>query len=45
VAAFSNSTSLIATLLGAYLFKESPHNKEKLAAAVMMIGVAALSIY
>jgi drug/metabolite transporter (DMT)-like permease len=44
VAALSNSTALITTLLGVYLFGEALHRKERLAGAVMVLGVAALSV-
>ncbi len=45
VAALSNSTALVATLLGVYLFHERLHVKERIAAAVMIGGVFALTLF
>lgn len=44
VAALSNSTALIATILGVYLFKEKLHNKEKIAAILMVAAIAVVSL-
>ena len=43
VAALANSTALISTLLGALLFKERLHIKEKIAVAIMILGIAIIS--
>lgn len=43
VAILSNSTALVATLLGIYLYHERLHTKERVAAVMMILGVAALS--
>jgi drug/metabolite transporter (DMT)-like permease len=44
VAALANSTALIATILGVYLFHEKLRTRDRLAAAVMIASVAALSL-
>ena len=44
VGVLGNSTALISTLLGMYLFKESLHLKERIAAVVMILGIAAISL-
>ncbi len=44
VATLSNSTALISSLLGVWLFREQLGAKEKIAGAVMIGGVAALSL-
>jgi drug/metabolite transporter (DMT)-like permease len=44
VAALSNSTALVSTILGVCLFHERIHAKERIAAAVMIIGIAALTL-
>lgn len=44
VAALSNSTALVTTLLGVFWFHERLHKKERIASAMMIIGIAAMSL-
>lgn len=44
VAALSNSTAIVSSLLGVYLFKERLKSSERIATGVMITSVAALSL-
>ena len=44
VASLSNSVALVTTLVGLYFFREKLRMKEKIAAGLMIIGIAVLSL-
>jgi drug/metabolite transporter (DMT)-like permease len=45
VAALSNSTAIVASILGVYLYHERLKTKERLAAAFMIAGVIVISVF
>jgi drug/metabolite transporter (DMT)-like permease len=44
VAALSNSTAVISTLIGCFIFNEQLHAKEKIAAAIMITGITIICL-